>query len=341
MKTKIKKVGKIILWIIGIIVGLIVLVMLTGFTLHNTYYKSQLQEIKPYGKMVEVDNENMHVYSMGDGEETIVLLAGFGIPLPSADFAPLMRKLSEKYTVVTVEYPGVGFSDETDKPRTCENYMKEIRTSLDKAGFKPPYILMPHSISGIYSEYYATKHPEEVKGMILLDTTSTAFTMEMPKEMLAPYDNIGKFFQNIGLMRIMINLTPKTLLTAEDGYTQKEMDDFKKYMGYSINDTKTEQLKNTFTCVGEVKYLSFPEDIPVLKIIAKQTIENKENMVASTDEDMKKIFEYIGSMEYQEDHLERLRDNASYVILDGSHFIYKTQVEEIVRLTDEFISNLK
>ncbi|WP_291565273.1 MULTISPECIES: alpha/beta fold hydrolase [unclassified Clostridium] len=147
MKTKIKRVGKIILWIIGIIVGLIALAMLTGFTLHNTYYKSQLKEIKPYGKMLEVDNENMHVYSMGDGEETIVLLAGFGIPLPSADFAPLMRKLSEKYTVVTVEYFGVGFSDETGKPRTCENYMKEIRGSLDKAGFKPPYILMPHSIS--------------------------------------------------------------------------------------------------------------------------------------------------------------------------------------------------
>ncbi|MBU5483136.1 alpha/beta hydrolase [Clostridium sp. MSJ-11] len=339
MKTKIKKIGKIILWIIGIIVGLIVLAMLTGFTLHNTYYKNQLEEVKPYGKMVEVDSENMHVYSMGNGEETIVLLAGFGMPLPSADFAPLMRNLSKKYTVVTVEYFGVGFSGETDKPRTCENYMKEIRTSLHKAGFKPPYILMPHSISGIYSEYYATKYPEEVKGMILLDTTSTAFTMEeMPKEMIVPYDNIGKFLQQIGLLPLLIKRTPGNLLMAENGYTQKEIEDYKKHIDYAINDTKIEQIENLYNCVREVKDLPFPEDIPVLKIIAKQTTEK---VVPLTDEDMKKTFEYIGSMEFEEDHLKRLGDSASYVILEGSHIIYRDQTDEIVRLTDEFIANLK
>ncbi|WP_291580321.1 alpha/beta fold hydrolase [Clostridium sp. UBA6640] len=339
MKTKIKKIGKVILWIIGIIVGLIVLAVLTGFTVHNTYYKSQLEEIKPYGKMVEVDNENMHVYSIGDGEETIVLLAGFGIPLPSADFAPLMRKLSEKYTVVTVEYFGVGFSDETDKPRTCENYMKEIRTSLDKAGFKPPYVLMPHSISGIYSEYYATKYPKEVKGMILLDTTSTAFTMEeMPKEMVLPYDNIGKFLQEISLLPLMIKRTPGSLLMTENGYTQKEIDDYKKHIDYAINDTKIEQIENLYNYVREVKDLPFPKDIPVLKIIAKQTTEK---VVPFKDENMKKIFEYMGSIEFQKDHLQRLGDNASYVILDGSHLIYREQAEEIIRLADEFIANLK
>ncbi|WP_315118544.1 alpha/beta hydrolase [uncultured Clostridium sp.] len=345
MKTKIRKIGKIVLWIIGIIVGLIALAMLTGFTLHNTYYKSQLEEIKPYGKMVEVDNESMHVYSMGNGEETIVLLAGHGIPLPSAEFAPLMRELSKKYTVVTVEYFGVGFSGETDKPRTCENYMKEIRTSLHKAGFKPPYILMPHSISGIYSEYYATKYPEEVKGMILLDTTSTAFTMEeMPKEEIALF-NTGKFGQSISLTRLSLSLAPEdilvkndVLLTTENGYTEKEIEDYKKYSNYNINDTIIEQIENLYSCVREVKDLPFPEDIPVLKIIAKQTTEK---VVPLTDEDMKKTSEYMGSMEFQEDHLKRLGDKASYIILDGTHFIYRTQAEEISRLTDAFIANLK
>lgn len=143
--------------------------MIAGSILHKTYFKKQLKEIEPYGEMVEVSNKKMHVYSMGQGNDTIVLLPGHGVPLPSADFAPLMRKLSEKYRVVTVEYFGVGFSDETDTPRTNENYMNEIREALHKAGIEPPYILMPHSISGIYSEYYATKHPEEVKGLILLN----------------------------------------------------------------------------------------------------------------------------------------------------------------------------
>ncbi|WP_312573256.1 hypothetical protein [Clostridium sp.] len=173
----------------------------------------------------------------------------------------------------------------------------------------------------------------------MLDTTSTAFTMEkMPKEAIGLYGNIGKFIQNIGLMRIIINLTPETSLTAEDGYTEKETDDFKKYMGYAINDTKIEQIENLYNCVREVKDLPFPKDIPVLKIIAKQTTEKA---VPFKDENMKKILEYMGSIEFQEDHLQRLGDNASYVILDGSHIIYRDKAEEIIRLTDEFIANLK
>lgn len=326
MKTKIKKIGKIIIRIIAFIISLIVLAMLIGFILHNTYYKNQMKEIKPYGKMVDVNGKRMHVYSMGDGEETIVLLSGWGNPLPSADFAPLMRKLSEKYTVVTVEYFGVGFSDKTDIPRTCENYMNEIRASLDEAGFKPPYILMPHSISGIYSEYYATKYPEEIKGLILLDTTSTEFVTEMTKEMLIGFN--AKFIQNISLERALLSITPEDVLlesglrlASENGYTQKEIDDYKKYKSYVVNDTIIEQLANVFTCVEEVKDLPFPKDIPVLKIIAKQTIKSEQK---------------------EEAHLKRLGDNASYVMLDISHnLIYREQAEEIIKLTNEFIDNMK
>jgi len=107
---------------------------------------------------VEVNEQKMHVYSMGNGEKTVVLLPGFGVSLPSADFGPLMRELSKEYTAVCIEYFGIGFSDRTDAPRTSENYTKEIRTALSLAGFKPPYVLMPHSASGIYNEYYAAKN---------------------------------------------------------------------------------------------------------------------------------------------------------------------------------------
>jgi pimeloyl-ACP methyl ester carboxylesterase len=329
LKIKIKKIGKIALWIIGFIVGLIALAMLIGFILHNTYYKSQLDKIDPYGQMVDVGGKKMHVYSMGDGEETIILLPGHGVPLPSADFAPLMRKLSEKYRVAIVEYFGVGFSDNTDATRNCQNYMDEIRTALDKANIKPPYILMPHSISGIYSEYYATKHPEEIKGMILLDTTSTASIIDIPESEITLY-KVARFQQNIGFQRLYLSLNPDALeansngfnMTIGNGYTQKEIDDFKKYLCYNMNETIIEQLENTMDCVKEVKQLPFPKDIPVLKIIAKDTIEGR-------NEDFENL------------HLNRLGDNSTAIILDGPHFIYHSQIEKISELTSEFIANLK
>lgn len=321
---------KILLKISICILVLIVLAILIGFILQNTYYKKQFSMIKPYGEMVQVDNKKMHVYSMGNGKETIVILPGWGDPLPSADFGPLMRKLSGKYRVVTVDYFGVGFSNKTDKPRTCENYMNEIRTALNEAGIKPPYILMPHSISGIYSEYYIAKHPEEVKGLILLDSTITELNEQTSEDEKEPY-KFAQFVQNIGLQSLEFSFTSQEALeekegfeiSLKNGYTKKEIDDYKKYKSYCINDTIIGQAEGATDCIREVKDLPVPNDIPVLKIIAKQTLDGSDDLSR------------------QKKHINRLGKNAKYVVLDGNHYIYYNQREEISRLTDNFVDNLK
>src|SRR5690625_4873075 len=159
----------VIEWILGIILCLNVI----GYTINKIFLSNELEAISPYGEMVEVINQNMHVYSMGQGEKTIVLLPGFGLPLPSADFGPLMRELAKEHTVVTVEYFGMGFSDETDTPRTNENYMEEIRTALSMAGMKPPYVLIHHYESGVYIEYYVAIYTDDISAIIMLDTTPT------------------------------------------------------------------------------------------------------------------------------------------------------------------------
>ena len=99
--------------------------------------------------MVKVNGKNMHVRQMGMGEKIIVLLPGWNVPLPSVEFAPLMRELAKKYTVCAVEYFGYGHSDSTDSPHTNENYTQAIREVLALAGLKPPYVLMPYSCSGV------------------------------------------------------------------------------------------------------------------------------------------------------------------------------------------------
>ena len=225
-------------WILGIIVCLNVI----GFAINKIFFSNELEAISPYGEMVEVNNQKMHVYSMGQGEKTIVLLPGFGLPLPSADFGPLMRELSKEYTVVTVEYFGMGFSDETDTPRTNENYMEEIRTALSMAGMKSPYVLMPHSASGIYSEYYAAKYPDEVSAIIMLDTTPTVKveskiynSIMKPKTIKFIY-GFNTLLQETGFTRILIGLIPPAQ-KVENSYTEKEISDNKLFSYHALNDT--------------------------------------------------------------------------------------------------------
>lgn len=295
----------------------ILLLSIIGFIVNKVFFSKELDNILPYGKLVNVSGQNMHIYSMGEGEKTIVLLPGLGIPLPSADFGPLMRELSKEYTVVCIEYFGVGFSDKTKIPRTNENYKEETRRALSSAGFTPPYVLMPHSASGIYCEYYATKHPNEVSAIIMLDTTSSAIKdANIPKFVW----KLGKMQQEIGLNRIFNLLAVKLMLKEENGYTKEEIRDYSKFINHANNDTTIDQSVRFNDNILEVKGMDFPDEVPILKIVSSDSIK-------------------LYGEEYQTNHVNRLGATAQIKIIKGSHMIYHTSIKEIYEAIKDFLSS--
>ncbi len=299
------------------IFGAIVFINLLGLAGNSLFFRNELEAISPYGQMVEVNEHKMHVYSMGDGEKTIVLLPGFGVALPSADFGPLMRELSKEYTVVCIDYFGIGFSEQTDTPRTNENYTEETRVALAAAGFTPPYILMPHSASGVYSEYYAAKYPQEVSAIIMLDTTSTAITADATNPPKFIY-TIAKWQQSIGLTRLTYKLAPAAQLPA-NGYTAKEISDYRLFAYHVLNDTIIDQSFRLLDNIKEVNAMAFPKQIPVLKLISSQTVEK-------------------AGAECQANHLKRLGAHVESSQINSTHFMYQTNVGDICVAAREFIN---
>lgn len=319
MNQKKKQSFKKGLKVTGIIVGIIVGLNVIGFATNKLFYSHELDTIKPYGSLVSVNDQKMHIYSLGNGEHTIVLLPGFGIALPSADFGPLIRELSKDYTVVCIDYFGMGFSDQTTSPRINQNYVEEIRSALSKSGFNPPYILMPHSASGIYSEYYAAKYPKEVSAIIMMDTTSTVkITAKNPPKILY---SLGKVQQATGFTKLALSLV-KLPQNESNGYTKKENNDLKLFMGHILNDTIIDQSFRMLDNVNEASGTVFPTEIPVLKLISSQSLKR------------------VGEP-YQANHLKRLGPNAVSKVLEGTHFIYQTRVKEIASETRTFLEKIK
>jgi len=321
IKPKQKR-GKKVMMVLGIILAVIAVFMVIGSILHATYFKNKKEEIKPYGQMIDVYDGQMHVYKIGSGKETIVLLPGMGVGLPSADFGPLMRQLSEKHTVVCIEYFGVGFSSQTQRARTSENYVDEIRTALKSVGAEAPYILMAHSISSVYSEYYASKYPEEVQAIISLDGTSSAYIgADMPgfvKSLLG----VAKFQQAIGFTSIVAPIATNKGKLLSIGYTEKEISDLIVYAGFSMNDNTLAQIANTTDYIKDANKLTYPENVPYFKIISRKTYETKNSQIKITPQ------------EYQEQHLARIGDQAKYEILEGTHFIYLNNVDRISEIVE-------
>ena len=106
-------------------------------------------------------------------------MSGSGTCSPILDFKSLYSLLSNEYKIAVVEKFGYGFSDVVDKNRDIDTILSETRMALDKSGIEPPYVLCPHSMSGLEALYWAQKYPEEVEAIVGLDMAVPDYYDEM------------------------------------------------------------------------------------------------------------------------------------------------------------------
>jgi pimeloyl-ACP methyl ester carboxylesterase len=73
----------------------------------------------------------------------------------------------------TVSYTRAGYlgSDPATGPRDSATIVNELRAELDKRNIRPPYVLVGHSLGGLYMQYFARNYPDEVSGLLLVDST--------------------------------------------------------------------------------------------------------------------------------------------------------------------------
>ena len=153
--------------LIELIITISILLILVLF--HQIMLKVEEPLRAPLGQLVEVDGHKMSVYTEGTGDKTLVFLSGSDTPSPILDFKSLFSLLSDEYRIVVVERFGYGFSDIVDKPRDIDTVLSETRAALVAADIDGPYVLCPHSMSGLEALYWAQQYPEEVEAIVGLD----------------------------------------------------------------------------------------------------------------------------------------------------------------------------
>lgn len=75
-------------------------------------------------------------------------------------------------TVVTYDRAGLGWSDPTGTTPTAAGYVRDLHDGLEAAGIAAPYILVGHSMGGVYARAFAHAYPREVIGIVLVDPGS-------------------------------------------------------------------------------------------------------------------------------------------------------------------------
>lgn len=129
-------------------------------------------------ELIDVGGRKMEIIRAGHGDPTVVMeLAGPGPRL----WAEILPKIAKITSTVSYYHLGTGRSDPAPNDRSAQQIAAELRALLKKAGVKPPYILVGHSMGGLYARVFAIIYPEDVAGLVLVDPSHERQVIEFTR----------------------------------------------------------------------------------------------------------------------------------------------------------------
>ena len=302
-----KKSAKRILTSVAAVGAVLALGLATTTVVNAVASEAESHRIEPYGQRVEIDGGTMNVLVAGDGPEDIVLLPGFGTSSPVLDFEPLVTDLSRDHRVIVVEPFGYGLSDGTDRERTTENIVAEVHGALEALGIDR-YVLMGHSIAGIYGIDYAARYPDEVKAFVGIDT-SVPGQPNMDTRFPTGLLSVAK---NLGLQRLL----PDAGAGYPDSFYSEHAREQISMLSNrnSLTPTYLNEMANIRINFQAALGTRFPADLPLLLFAVSDNAANPD---------------WLGMHERQAAEAE----DGTVVPLPGDHYLHHSHAAEIA---DEF-----
>ena len=159
-------IGRALLWLV---VALLVLGVVGAIYQAIATERAELAHPPP-GEMVGVGGHQLHIDCVGQGTPTVVLDAALGAM--SASWIWVQQEVSGTTRVCAYDCAGMGWSERGSEPRGAKQISSELHTLLESAAIEQgPYVLVGHSFGGLYMQTYAARYPDEVAGVVLVDSS--------------------------------------------------------------------------------------------------------------------------------------------------------------------------
>src|SRR5215210_6369748 len=173
----------------------------------------------PPGEMVDVGGYRLHINCVGQGSPTVVLDSGSGAF--SAHWVRVQQEVSGTTRVCAYDRAGMGWSEMGPEPRDAKQVSSELHALLKGAGIEGPYVMVGHSFGGMYMRTYAARYPDEVAGVVLVDSSSpkqvshqpvTRDSNEPQKQKFAVVPRLARLgvslLARLGVVRLLSKLDP-------------------------------------------------------------------------------------------------------------------------------------
>ena len=121
------------------------------------------------GRLIDVGGHKLHINCRGSGSPTVVLEPGLGEPSSMMD-SWVAPGVASSTRVCVYDRAGRGWSEPASQPQDGVQVATDLHTLLSRAGEPGPYVLAGHSAGGIYVLNFAKEFPQDVAGVVLLDS---------------------------------------------------------------------------------------------------------------------------------------------------------------------------
>lgn len=279
---------------------------------------------------------------VGNGESTLFLETGIGGSF--YNWYSFIQEIKKHFTVVLYHRAGYGNSPISEKARTTKNIAEELNDLVEEIGITDKFILMGHSFGGLCAQQYALMYPHKIKGLILVDSTSSNFqklydlTIPVMNSLISVDERI----------KINLNTSQQTKEELQLKYTDmiyeykkilpsQEVSGFEEFM---TNPLLYKVIANEFENFGEssktIKAMDEFPQIPLIVIARDKEISIKSFTENDIPEEEAILYEHVWR-ELQIE-LSQLSGKGELVIAEGSdHQVHLDRPDSLIQSLKRFL----
>lgn len=196
-----RRVARGALWLLAAVL----ILALAGVTYEAAMAAGDAERYPPPGQLIDVGGHRLHLHCVGEGAPTVVLISGLG---GSSLLWQRVQTSAEPLTrICAYDRAGIGWSSPGGTAPTPGAVAAELHALLASAGVPEPYILVGASVGGKYARMYTERFPQQIAGMVLVDSRHESFdatlTPETQAAALAAAERDGRLYRLLGRLGVM------------------------------------------------------------------------------------------------------------------------------------------
>ena len=310
---------------------LVVLGLLIGALYQQSATARDREAYVSSDNLVTVDGAEMHILCEGTGSPTVAFESGAGTPY--LNWWEIQAVISQNVRTCVYDRQNIGWSAYTGETPTPNAVARTLHTLLGNAGESAPYVLVGHSLGGVYVREYATIYPDDVVGMVLIDSSHEQQQTRLPQAYTTwaagaqePTLNACRILAPTGILRIL-NMGAQSTQFAEDTPVYEEEIAIFNQSHFCAG------VRADLAGISNLNAATAPDslgDLPLVVLTADvRQADNPEAFPADFSLEMLQQADRVW-LELQ-DELAGLSTNSDWIVVeDAAHYVHLNQPQVVI-----------